>query len=87
MSKGFEEQNPLAQALIDLEYESCAADGVIVEYLRSGKINKDLLRDAFIAERTEREQSDRARLMESLVESYHSNFSEYRRIFCVRRKV
>jgi hypothetical protein len=75
-SKGFEETNPLTQALIDLAYEGCKADTLIVDYLRSGKINKGLLRDAFFSEGSELEERDRARVIESLADSYHSNFSE-----------
>jgi len=39
-SKGFEETNPLAQMLVDLAFEDCKADTLIVDYLRSGKIKR-----------------------------------------------
>jgi hypothetical protein len=75
-SKGFEEANPLMQELIDLEYEGCKADTLIVDYLRSGKINKGLLQEAFFSEQSELDARARARVIEELADSYHSNFSE-----------
>jgi len=75
-SKGFEETNPLAQVLVDLAFEDCKADTLIVDYLRSGKIKKGLLQQAFFSERSELETNSRRRTIESFFDAYYSSFSE-----------
>ncbi len=66
--------NPLADLILKTEFEPCEGDKAIVDYLRTGRVDKEGLIKAFMLEKSRAAKSRAVSVLQKLEDSFSSSF-------------